>query len=50
MQANAMDNFFKEMITANFLNLENEMNIQIQDAFRTLNRQDEKNKLSKKHN
>lgn len=37
-----MGSLFREIIIEKFPNVENEMDIQIEDAFRTLNRQDQK--------
>lgn len=44
MQANGRDNLFREIIK--FPNLGNEVDIQIQDAFRTPNRQSQKRTIS----
>jgi hypothetical protein len=41
VQEKGMHNIFNKTITENFLNLEKTMPIQVQEAFRTLNRPDQ---------
>jgi hypothetical protein len=43
MQAKDIDNVFNKTIAENFLNHEKEMVIQVQEAFRSPNRQDKEN-------
>lgn len=49
MQANGMDNVFKEIITEKFPSLQNEMEMEVQESFKLSSSQDkEKEKERKK--
>ena len=45
-QVKGPENVFSKVIEENFLNLKKEMAIKVQEAYRTLNKQDQKRKLS----